>query len=451
MKIFNIKGIIILLVILIVIQVSFALIISPILGPIVIETINKQSGTKISISRVTVWPLTLSCSLNDLKVFDPDNEKERIALIRSASLKLSPIGLLSKRLVISRFKISGAEINLKSEPDGSFNIQKLVKPREAKEEPARKTSIFDRFKQKKDLFSKIYEIIKQKSSKEAVEEKAARQKEAKKVQREVEKLPYGRRVRFLKPSDRYIFEIRDFTIVDSSIKLETASGQTIDVEKAGVYIKNLGLDPKEGARFDKLGARGVFSKDGTPSGSFSLDYAQSFVRDTQKIACDLSAKNVDLTAVKTIYQDSLPIEFQKGIVSLSSDTNIVNGELNSRNSLTLKDHTVVPKGGGQAVGIIPLPAVCDALNKINPVKMKFQITGTVDNPQFHGFEDMLMNLIKPYVANVAEDLAKQGLSALLGKKTDAAQGDAASGETAEDTAAKTIESLKSLFGGQDKE
>ena len=138
MKIVNVKGIIILVIFLAVIQVGLGLLVSPIIGRSVIKSINKQTGAKISAKKINVWPLTLSCSLKDIKVFDSDNEKKRIALAQNASLRLSIIGLLSKRLVISSFSMSGAEINLKGESDGSFNVQKLVKPKSKEEEAAKK-------------------------------------------------------------------------------------------------------------------------------------------------------------------------------------------------------------------------------------------------------------------------------------------------------------------------
>ena len=88
MKIINVKGIGILVAILIVVQLIFGLLISPFVGKIVIEQLNKHAGTKISVGKISVWPLTLSCTLKDLKVYDPDNDKERLAHIQKTSLRL---------------------------------------------------------------------------------------------------------------------------------------------------------------------------------------------------------------------------------------------------------------------------------------------------------------------------------------------------------------------------
>lgn len=441
MKMFNIKGIVILIALFVAVQIISAFLISPLLGPVVIEAINKHSGTKISIDKVTVWPLTLSCSLKGLKVFDPDNEKERIALVQSASFRLSLLGLLSKRLVISRLVVSGAEIDVKGEPDGSFNVQKIARSKEdAEKAETAKTSALGQLKGKKDWFSRIYNMVKQKSSKETAEKK-----EVKRVERAIDELPRGRRVRFVTPSDRYIFQIQNFIIKNSRLKLETDVGETVDIDKVAIYIKNLRLTSAAGARFDKLGLQGIVSKDGKLSGNFDLDYAQSFKQNRQTTICDLSAKDVDLPTLKFIYADSLPVDFEKGIISINSRTNIVDGELDSTNSLTLKGHTILPKNSTQVVAFVPLPVICDALNKLDPAKMKFQITGTVDQPQFKGFQDILINLIKPYIGNITEGLKKDGLKALDGllkKETKSSQEDTSQEES---TTSKTIDSIKSLF------
>ena len=406
MKIVNVKGIIILVIFLAVIQVGLGLLVSPIIGRSVIKSINKQTGAKISAKKINVWPLTLSCSLKDIKVFDPDNEKKRIALAQNASLRLSIIGLLSKRLVISSFSMSGAEINLKGESDGSFNVQKLVKPKSKEEEEKKeKDGALDRLKEKKDWFGIAYDVIKKRYSKKAVKKKAAQQKEDKKIRKEVKALPCGRRIRFMTPSDRYLFQIQNFKIKDSQLKLETDDGKTLNIDKVAIHIKNIRLSSSEGICFDKFDARGSVSKDGKFFGSFKQNH--------QAVICELSAKDIDVTAIKFIYEDSLPVDFKNGVVSINSLTKIINGSIDSNNSIILKDHTVLPKGGGkQVVGSIPLPIICDALNKTNPVEMKFQITGTVDHPQFKGLQDTLLALAKPYIADVTENLKKQGLKAI---------------------------------------
>jgi hypothetical protein len=447
MKILNVKGIVILAIALLVIQLVVGLILSPMLGTVIVEGINRASGTKISVSKVSVWPLTMSCSLKDLKVFDPDDEKQRMAWIKKVSVRISPLRLLSKQVVFSSVNVSGAQIDLKGEPDGSFNLQKLARGAEAKKAPAEKVSIIDRFKGKKDWFGRIYEMIKKKSSKEAVEKKQAEIKNARKIKRDVQQLPKGRRVSFKTLSDEYIFQIRNLAVTDSKINMITPDQKNVSVADARIEIRNLGIDPLKGSRFDRLSLRGKVDKDGSSAGDFSVEYSQSFKKGKQRLEFDLAAKSVDLTAVDFIYAESLPVDFNKGVISISSETLILDGALDSENSLSLRGHDIVPgRGQSFSVGVVPLSTICDAMNNVDPVDMKFSITGTVDDPKFSGFQDVLMSVIKPYLANVTGQLKEKGTKALadiIKQKTAPApqEGEAPS----QDAAQEAVETIKTLF------
>jgi uncharacterized protein involved in outer membrane biogenesis len=442
MKIINVKGFMILVTILLAIHLSVGLLLSPILGSAIVEGINKAAGTKISVERISVWPLTMSCSLKDLKVFDPDDETQRMALVRSTSIRISPLKLLSKQIVFSSVTVSGARIDLRGEPDGSYNIQKLARPKETEKAAAERKSLFEQLKGREDIFGKIYEIIKSRFSKKAAEEKKEELKKAKVVKREIKPLPKGRLVDFTTASDDYIFQIRNFAVKDSTVNILTADAEGISIDNADIIIKNLGIDPRRGARFDKLHIGGKVDKDGASAGIFRLDYSQSMSVKRQSMVADLSAKDIDLSAVRFIYSDSLPVNFEKGIVSISSRTSIVDGELDSKNSLSLRGHTLVP-GSGQklTMGVVPLPALCEALNKVDPLDMKFKITGTVENPQFSGFQEVLMEIIKPYLTDVTKQLQEKGTKAITDLLRKGAGGEASD----DDDASDAVDSLKSLF------
>ncbi|MCK5450555.1 MAG: hypothetical protein KAI70_02170 [Candidatus Omnitrophica bacterium] len=443
MKMINTKGILVLIAILIVIQFGFGLILSPILGKVVVEAINENSAAKINIRKVNIWPLTLSCSLTGLKVFDPDNEKESIAFIKKASVKISSLKLLSKQLVVSKISISGAEIDVKTEPDGSFNVRKLIQPKEQKEVMS-EGGVFDKLKGKKDWFGKIFEMIKSRSSTETVEKKKVERFRAKRVKKEVEKLSKGRRVMFKTLSDDYAFQIRSFIVKNSRIMLSPVTGDGISVEKAFVVISNLGVDPKKGVRFDRFRVKGSLEKENAPAGKFEINYAQAFKKGKQFTNCIVKARNVDLAMTSFIYEDSLPVSFDKGTITIDSKTTMINEELNSENLITLRDQTVVPGKGKVMVGIIPIQAICEALDQVNPASFKFRITGTLSNPKFEGFQEALMELIKPYLANITERVKEQGVKAiesLLKKETGESSGE-------EGVAGEAVDVVKSLFGGK---
>lgn len=432
MKFFNIKGIIILIVILFAAQIVSGLVISPIASQIVIDQINKHTEAKISAGRVSVWPLTLSASLSDLKIFDPDDPSKKMIGIKKASIRLSLIGLLSKRLVVSSINVSDADINLKGEPDGGFNIQKIAG---GTEEDRAGSSIFDRFRGKQDWFGRVFDMVKRRSSKEAADKKAQKEKGAKKIVKDVQELPRGRRVKFTPVRGGYLLEIGFLKVRNANIHVEADRGRTVDVKRSSVLMRGVGVDPKKGARFDRLILAGRLEKEGKAAGDFSITYTQK----GNTTLANVSAEKIDLTAISFVYENSLPVDVNKGVLSLDSNTVIVNDQLDSKNSLVLTGQDIQPKGGLQvSVGAATMPVICQALNQVDPVKLNFKITGTTENPKFTGFEDSLMKIIKPYME---ESLKKEGEGILKGliKKETGESGKEGGG------AGKTLDSLKGLF------
>ncbi len=450
MKLVNTKGAVIFAGVLIIFQLAVGLVISPRFGNVVIDAVNKHTKAKVDIDRINIWPLTLSCSIQGIRVFDPDNENERIALVPKAVMKISPLRLLAKQVVFSKIEIRDAEILVKGEPDGSFNVQKLVGAK--KEEKALDAlGLFDRFKGKKDWVSRVYDMVKKNFGKEAIAKRKAEREEAKKTKKEIQPLPTGRRVKFKTPSDAYVFQIKDFTIKDSRINLDPGDGSAVNVEKAVVSIRNLGIDPARGARFDGLKIKGKLDKGGDPAGTLNLEYSSGFKGDDHRATFIISAEDINLAAVSFIYKDSLPVDFKEGYFTARSSTEIVNNNIDSRNSVSLKDHDVSPAERGVMVGLVPLSTVCEALNQVDPASFKFDITGTVESPEFSGFMESLMALIKPYLSNVVKNIKEEGVKALGdifgGSKGEvASQGISSGGETA----SKALDSIKSIFSGEKK-
>ncbi len=440
MKYVNVKGIAIIAAVLVVFQLAFGFVLSPLLGKVVVDLINKSSVAKITINSINVWPLTLSFSMKELKVYDPDDPNKIMIEVKKASARLSPLALLSKRIVIMGVSLSGADMDLVSEPDGSFNVAKIAEPAGA---PAKKASVFDRFKGRKDMFSKVFEMVKDRGSKESVEEARQDRKRAGQVKTEVVELPRGRRVLFKTARDEYLMEVRKLRISDAHIRV-SSGGESIDVDRAGVSMTGIAVDPRKGATFESLKVSGSLSKGDRPAGTFDLSYVSRLVREGVRTDVDVSAKKMDMPALGFIYRDSLPVEVNKGVLDLSSETTIVNDSLDSKNRLILTGHDLEPaSGGAQTVGVVPMPALCQALNQVDPLRLNVNITGTVDNPKFSGLEKTLEDIAKPYLENVVKKQAEGALKGLIKKETGASGAESASGETATEDALKSI---KSLFG-----
>lgn len=444
MKRINLGGIAVIMAVLLVIHVGVGLVISPAAGSLIVDAVNKASSAKITIEKIKIWPLTLSFSMKNLKVFDPKDTDKRIAKADNVSVRISPIGLLSKRIIFSGVKLSGTEIDIEGRSDGTFNVQGLAKSEKAKETSPGFEGLWKITSGKHDWFGRIYSAVKKRFSKKGQSDA----KSARKVTAVTENLPKGKFVKFRAPEDSYLFEIKDMDI-NGRIKLVPENDRPIEIDNAKIGLSRVAFDPENGARLDGMDLRGKLSRDGTGVGAVKLFFSKSYGRAGQRAVCKIGLEDVDLDAVRFIYEDSLPVRVAKGKVSLSSSTKIEGESIDSRNSLTLTEQFLEPKqGGASIVGFIPMPAVCNALNSIDPVRLKFDITGTVERPEFGGFQESLLNLIKPYVANIGEQVKSKGMSMLgdILKKNTASEAPQDTQAGSSDTADKAAEAIKSLFG-----
>jgi hypothetical protein len=442
----NIQGIIILAVVLLIIQFSVGIFISPVVKKIAVDAINKSGSAKIQLDSFRLWPVTLKVSIRGFKIFDPDGE-ERMVKVDSAGCRLSFFGLLSKRIIFSKVDLSGVDISVEGEPDGSFNIEKLAEPE--KKEKGR-WGLLDRFKDK-DWFSRIYRIIKERHSRENIEEEKKERKKRKKIKKEVVKLPKGRRVKFKTISDDYVLVVKTLVIKNGEIDIAENNTKLLDINKVVIKLTDFAFDPEQGMDLGSLALRGRLEKNEKDAGNISLRYRKYYSKNNVIADIDFQAGEIDLSAVSFVYDGSLPIGVDKGILNVNSSTELVNENINSRNEVVLRDHELTPKRGGPKtlLGFIPVQTLCKALNQTTPLKLEFDATGPVSSPKITGFEKTLKNIVQPFMENVLKD---EGVSVVKGflrdklgiKETPATAG----GETAasgEESAEQTVDAIKSLF------
>ncbi|MDO8535571.1 MAG: DUF2062 domain-containing protein [Candidatus Omnitrophota bacterium] len=405
-------NVIVVIVALLVLHLGIGLIVSPIFSSFIADSINKYSTAKITIDKVNIWPLTLSCSLKGMKVFDPDRPDMRIAKIDDCSIGVSPLALLSKRLVFSRIHMKGAEINLEGTGDGTFNVSHLAATKKDAGKPGGVDLGWRSLMQKKDLFGKTYEIIKKRFTKKSQEKIKEDRKNAKKVTTTVQELPKGKLIHFKNAKDLYLFEIKDLDISDAYVKV-SVNGNTADITNAKIRLGRMAYDPENGMALGLIDIHGNVSKGERSGGKFDIYFSKSADRNGEKAVFKAELNDIDMDAVRFVYEDSLPVHVVKGRLTLRSNTNIAAGAINSRNEIYLKDHTLEQKMGGiPLMGFVPISAICDAINRVDPLKLKFTITGTLEKPEFGGFQESLMSLVKPYITSFQEKLKTEGLKAL---------------------------------------
>ena len=451
-KYLNIKNIVMVLVILALVHFTVGLLFSPKLGEFIVGKINQHSSAKVYIERVNIWPVTFTTSLKNIKVFDAQNTDQKIAEIKLASIHLSPLGLLSKRLV-SEVKISGANIYLKGEPDGTFNIQKLAQPK-TPGKPVKPMGVAEGAIQKKDWFLKGYDLLKKKFSSDALNKEKVQAAEAKKVTKTVAVLPKGRRVIF-KSKDSYLLEIKSLTITGSYLDLKNQDGRSVQVEDARIELGNAAFDPELGFRLGKAEVEGKIKNAGVAAGSLKFVYKSSFSNGERKAQFNFGLNNVNLNALRFIYENSLPVEIVKGTLDITSETVFEDGTINSVNRLSLANHELKPKGLTESFGIsMPMPLLCEAINKINPLRLDFTISGTVEKPQFKDFIHSLMVIVKPDLRSISQtiksEVSKKGISGVLeavsGKKAGKEQSASTDGSGEKSSTQNAVNSLQSIFG-----
>ncbi len=411
-KYLNLPKIIFVVIVLIAVHFGVGMFLSPYIKDFAVAKINEYSKAKVTLGQMNIWPLTLSVTAKDLRVFDPDNPSQRIVRIADVSARLSAFGLLSRRLVFSSIYMNDAEISVCGEPDGTFNIQKLARPKqEAKKiEPGQ---VIDAAIKNKDWFTRAYGLLKNKLAKQNLEKRKSQEIEAKKVTKEIDILPKGRRVQFKTASGNYLFEIKDLVLRNVRVDIKPEEGRSLEVTNARMELGNVAFDPVNGVRLGKFDIAGDLASGGQRAGSVQLLFDQAFSGNEQKTLFDVILKEVNLSALNFIYADSLPVDVLRGMLTLESKTSLTDDVIDSRNSIILSNHELAAKAGEEdSSGFMPTSMICDTLNKINPVQLSFEIGGTVEKPEFRGFKDSLMKLVMSNTRVIQEQIQSKAFEAI---------------------------------------
>lgn len=407
----NLKGIIAVIAVLLIFHFGTGLFVSPFVGSSIVQKLNNMTGSRISVEKIGVWPLTLSVSLKGVKVFDPNVDGSRIANVNGLSFSLSPLGLLAGKIVIGSAHLSGAELTPSGIPDGSFTPPEGAKPSVAVGQakgPWDLASMLDTADRNKDIAGKVYQMIKGGFSRSSADKAKAKKKESKQITKTVEKLDLGRKIEFRRGTDNYILQIRKIGIDKALVEL-AGGGESLVIKNADIGIKGLAYDPAEGVDIRALSIRGALDKTGSTVGAIDIDFDKSISEARQRARINITLKDLDLGATNFIYDRSLPVYAEKGVLYFRSETVIDDSEMNSNIRIVLKDQRILPRDPNRlAFGFVPMSIICEGLNGADPLDLNFQITGSVEKPQLKGLQDSIVALAKPYMNKVKEKIIAEG-------------------------------------------
>jgi hypothetical protein len=376
----NLRGILTLVAVLAIVDVGVAFGLAPILTRFAQDQFNQFSDTKIVIGSVRFHPALLSFGISGVEMFDPQSQT-RILRAEHASLRLSPVSLSRRRVGFSKATLRKVEIEAVQDTTGRYNFEIGPKPT--------KMEMLKRLVRKDDLYGRLYENFKKLTE---MNRRLKRRPEGPR-ENEVTELARGRLVRFDVARDP-VFEVGRFELVDGTFVLREKGGSVPPFRQVNILLENFKLYRSNEVSFTVLEAGGKFEAE--KKGSFHLDVRQK--KETASIDADV--KNLDLAAFAPVFEDSLPVTFEKGFLSLDSKSRMTADALESDTRLKLAEHVMAAK---KTLGVWegPTGPIVDAINKRPVLEMKFKIGGTPDDPSFSGFQQVLMDLLKEDLQQLA--------------------------------------------------
>ncbi len=376
----NLRGVVTLVAVLALVDVGVAFGLAPILTRFTQDQFNQFSDTKIVIGSVRFHPALLSFGVSGIEVFDPQSQT-RLFQAEHASLRLSPVSLLSRRLGFSKITLKNVELEAVQDTTGRYNFEMGPKPT--------KMEMLKQLVRKDDLYGRLYENFKKLTEMN----RRAKRKPDGPPENEVVELAKGKLIRFDIARDP-IFEVGHFELVNGTFVLKEKGGSVPPFRHVHILLQNFKFYRSKEVSFSVLEARGKFEAE--KKGSFDLDVRQK--NETATVNADVS--NLDLAAFAPVYEDSLPVSFQKGFLSLDSKSRMTGDALESETRLKLTEHVMVAK---KTLGVWegPTGPIVDAINRRPAFEIKFRIGGTPDKPSFSGFQQVVMDLLKEDLQQLA--------------------------------------------------
>ncbi len=409
-KAINIKGIITVIVCLVIVDSACAYVLSPFIAPMAVSIINKNIDPKVEFKSVRVHPILLSVDLTQVSISDAENEQHQIMTASKIAASIDIWRVLKKQLAVSRLNIDDMQISVDKSADGQIALA-LADGGDVKE-----VSTMDRLKQaidfgKSDWFTRLYGWIKKelKKDRSSQTKKAASQKKV--VDTEVEGLKRGRIIHF-DGQDKTTFRVGEVKITNAKAIVSNSGQRLPAFEKMNLSLKNFELNQFNHIGFDHIKGNGEFATATPGKFKFGIEFKDK-VCDTY-----LELHAFDLAELRPIYNNSLPIAFERGLLELNSKSHIEDKALDSKNNLTITDHTITKSSMLSITGFVMGPII-EALNKQNPLKLTFDIGGTPDKPSFDGLKKIVMEMahdeIQNSTMNQMKTKATEGAAAIKDK------------------------------------
>lgn len=307
------------------------------------EALDANPGARVTFLKARIHPIFMRLDLDNVDLFDPNAPGVRILYAAHVHARPDIGSWFAGRRDFSELVLEGASVKIVKDWQGTFNVERVAHPE--------KTG--GGWKHQDWMFN-LYERFKRSAGGAAT----AHQKGS--VFKIAQLRVRGRAVltdHRMKPLVLRDFEARIYGLRRT---------------KAGTM------------EFDTLDARGTFQS--ARKGRFDV----AVTRAADELHAKITLKNFDLAPLLPLYRSTSPVFFDKGFVTLHSDTRLTADKIDSRNHLRIDDYAMRP-----AVSWSPASTtVLRALNRHPVFEARFTVTGHPDRPSFEGLADSLVKALE---------------------------------------------------------
>lgn len=288
---------------------------------LLLKEIKRTTGLTPSVGavRLAVWRGAATAHDVVLANLHPFREPTLLRA-RAVTVNVALLPLLSKRIVVQKVTLRGAELTVERNRQGRTNLQVLM-----------------------------------------------------------ERLGGGRG-----PSVRAPVRVNKIALADSTIRyIDHAAGSPparLVVEDVQALITNIDPSNTDDPLATSFRAQGAIA---TPRrGRLLAEGRTNPFHRSVNFDLKLTIEGLDLPALQRLYPPS-PVVFRDGLAFLTTSATCRNYRLNAHNRLVLYNLDLRPRGPSPVVAGLPLTTVVAFLEREDRIDLEFRVTGDVRNPQAH--------------------------------------------------------------------
>jgi uncharacterized protein (TIGR03546 family) len=341
-----------------------ALIIPFVINNIVAQAATYVIGGRVEVPEARFNSLTGRLAVRQLIVQNPSRKEENILVARDLVFDMDLPALASKRLVINEASIGEILFNIRREADGSLNISHLETGQD---------------------LSPHYDWLLQEAQKVDWIELVRRYLEARlNSPRRDELAPYAGRRELPGSAPAFVLEKLKIGRVHLTLTDEFQThGELPSIRMVDLLINDLSWNAKLAQRPIQVTVNAALG--GAPDSA--IRWSALFDEGQSHREFRLELQQIDLAALRVLYEKSLPVRIVQGVITLTSQGTVDAGEVRGRVQLVVEGLRLVAPENFSLFGLggAASQSVLDGINYYAqrcPIVMDFPLSGRWEAPHF---------------------------------------------------------------------